>query len=1064
MQDSKVTTLESAKPIKEGFFLKRPVFSTVISIFFVLLGLLSIRVLPIAQYPDLVPPMVQVSASYPGASPETIAQTVASPLEVAINGVENMIYMNSVSSVNGSMSLNVYFEIGTDPDQATINVNNKVQAALTGLPETVRRYGVTVTKSSPSFLQIVTISAPSGMYDDIFLSNYTLINIVDSIKRINGVGSASILGAKDYAIRIWLNPYRMAQLGITPTDIASAVQDQNAQYAAGSIGSLPTASDTQMMWQINSLGRLITPEEFGNIILRTDESLGVLRIRDVARVELGAAMYDFGAKLNGVNTIPITITLAPGANALATADAVIQTMESLKASFPFGVEYSIPYDTTTFVRVSIEEVVKTLGEAMFLVFLVVFLFLQNWRATLIPCLAVPISIVGAFAGMEVLGFSINTLTLFGLVLAIGIVVDDAIVVLENVERILQTEDLTPRQATAKAMGEVTAPVVTIVLVLCAVFIPVAFLGGLAGEMYKQFAITIAISVTLSGIVALTLTPSLCVLLLKKEHRQPHAFFRAFNRVFDSITNGFTGGVKKLIRSNLLSLCIFGAIFLVVGRLFLVLPTSLVPDEDQGAIMCVVALPDGASLLQTEEVMASVSKDIQAIPGVKDVLALSGFDLISMSVISNKGAMFIILEDWSIRTEKGIGLREIITQVYGLGLKQAKGLVLPFNPPPIMGMSTTGGFEMMIQSTSGNVKELADVTQNFIAEAQKRPELSSVSSTYSVSAPRMFIDLDREKARVLNVRVSDVFNTLGATLGATYINDFNMEGRSFRVFMQADQQYRSVPEDIRSLYVRSTDGKEIPILSLVTTQIDGGPSALERFNGFTSAKITGNPGSGYSSGQAIAALEEVAKSVLPTGYTYAWTGTTYQEVVTGGTNYSIFILSLLMVFLILAAQYERWTLPLVVLTAVPFALFGALLANWLLGLDNDVYTQVAMITLLGLASKNAILIVEFAADLQKQGMGRVEAAIEAARLRFRPIVMTSIAFILGCVPLALSSGAGAASRVTIGISVIGGMLAATILAPLLVPYFYAKVVGLGERFSRKDPEHTPENPAQKEDHA
>ena len=1031
--------------IKEGFFLRRPVFSAVLSIFFVIMGLMALRVLPVSQYPDLVPPTVMVMAQYPGASPETIAQTVATPLEQQINGVDDMIYMNSVSSVSGVMLLTVYFEVGTDPDMATVNVNNRVQAALAGLPEIVRQYGVTVMKRSSAILEMVTLSAADDMYDTVYLNNYATINIVDGLKRIPGVGNAEVLGSKDWAMRIWLNPLRMAELNLSTADIAQAVRDQNNQYSAGTIGAQPGGTDIMMTWQVSGLGRLLTAEEFGNIIIRTQPGGGgVLRLKDVARVELGAANYDLDAKVNGVNAVPMAIYLASGANALDTADRVAEYMQTISQNFPVGLQYEVPYDTTTFVRISIEEVIQTLIEAIVLVFLVVFLFLQKWRATLIPCLAVPIALIGTFAGIYALGFSINTLTLFALVLAIGIVVDDAIVVMENMTRVLETEDLTPRQATAKAMSEVTAPVIAIVLVLCAVFIPVGFLGGLAGVMYRQFAITIAISVIISGIVALTLTPALCVLLIRKSTHEPRGFFKWFNAFFAKVTDGFTAGVKVFLRSSLLTLSLMAALLAATWGLFERVPTALVPEEDQGALMVMAILPDGTALPQTQALMNRVADQVEKLKGVKYTISLAGFDMMNGTLNPNNGAIFLTLDDWSERDAQGITVEDILKEVYVIGMAETKGLVLPFNPPPIVGLSNTGGFEMMIESTSGNDKELSDVTRAFLAAAAQRPELTGVSSSYSVNAPRLFVDLDREKARLLNVNVSDVFNTLGATLGATYINDFNREGRTFRVFMQADAAYRSLPDDIKNVYVRSMDGKQIPMVSLVSVRADSGPQIVTHFNGLTAAKVTGNPASGYSSGQAIAALQDVARQVLPQGYTIAWSGSSYQEVQTGGTDFGVLGLSLLMVFLILAAQYERWSLPLAVLSAVPFAVFGAILGNWLTGLNNDVYTQVAMITLLGLACKNAILIVEFAADLHKQGMDIVPSAIEAARLRFRPIIMTSIAFILGTLSLAVSTGAGAGSRRAIGVSVVSGMLAATILAPLIVPYFYRIVMQAAQK--------------------
>ncbi len=1058
MHDNKESQTSTNAPLdfsgdkyKETFFIRRPVLATVISLIFVLAGYLSIKILPIAQYPDLVPPVVAIQAQYPGATPETISATVASPLEQQINGVDDMIYMSTVASASGYLNINVSFELGTDPDTATINVNNRVQAALTQLPEEVRRYGVTVKKSSSSILQFIAITSPNNFYDSIFLNNYALINILDSIKRINGVGNAEVFGSQDYSMRIWLKPERMEFFKLNTTDIYLAVQEQNAQYAAGSIGTMPAPDDLDIKWQINAQGRLVTAEEFKNIIIRSDDNGGVLRLGDVADVELGAVTYDFVSTFNHQTMVPIAVYLAPGANALETADLVKAEMERLSQFFPQGVAYEIPYDTTLFVRISIEEVVKTLGEAMLLVFLVVYLFLQNWRATLIPCIAVPISIIGTFAGMYLLNFSINTLTLFGLVLAIGIVVDDAIVVLENVERILATEKgINIRQATSKAMHEVTGPVIAIVLVLCSVFIPVAFLGGLAGEMYKQFAITISISVIISGVVALTLTPSLCVILLKphKHDHEPLRFFVWFNNFFDAVTRGYTETVKRLIRSSLITLSLFIAICAATLQLFEMTPSELVPNEDQGNVMAMIFLPEGSALTPTAEVVERVRNKVLEHPAVTDIVSLSGINMMNSSLSSNAGAMFIMLEDWADRADMDFNLDQFLGSIYMMGLQEVNALVLPFNPPPIMGMSTTGGFSLYLQSQSGDVKELSDMTRDFVAKANALPELQGVNSTFSVNSPRLFIELDRENARALQVSVSDVFNTLAATLGSGYINDFNYLGRTYKVMMQAEAEARIHPEDIEKISVRNAEGNMIPITTLITIKVDSGPQTIERFNGFTASGITGNPAAGYSSGQALQAIEKLAAETLPLGYSIAWSGSSYQEIVTGGTNFGVFGLAILMVLFILAAQYEKWTLPLSVLSAIPFAVFGAIFASWAFGLTNSVYTQVAIVTLLGLASKNAILIVEFAAELYKEGMGAADAAAEAIKLRFRPIIMTSLAFILGCVPLAISSGAGGASRVAIGIAVIGGMLVATFLAPLVVPYFFTKIMIISEKFSKK----------------
>jgi len=1039
-----------ATELRTNFFLRRPVLSMVLSIFIVLAGLLSIRVLPVAQYPDLIPPTITVSAQYPGASPEVIAQTVATPIEEQINGVDGMIYMSSVSSASGSLQISVTFAVGTDADIAQVNVNNRVQAAEPMLPEIVRQYGVTVDTFSPAILEIVALYSKGGRRDATYLSNYALVNLLDGLKRVPGVGQAEILGGRNYAMRIWLDPLRMAQLGISTSDIAHAVESQNAQYSLGTVGSQPGSDDLAMTWQLETQGRLDTAEQFGNIILRASAEGGVLRLKDVGRVELGAESYNFSCAIDGATAVPLAIFLAPGSNALDTAERVADYMEEQAERFPSGMGYLVPYDTTVFVRLSVEEVIRTLVEAMLLVFAVVYLFLQDWRATLIPCIAVPISLVGTFAGVYLLDFSINTLTLFALVLAIGMVVDDAIVVLENVERVLREQDISVARATTLAMNEVTYAVIAIVLVLCSVFIPVGFLGGLAGVMYRQFAVTIAIAVVISGVVALTLTPALCQLLLKREHREPPRVFRWFNRGFDSLTNGFTHAVSFFLHHGLVSLAVLALLCVGTVELFRQVPTTLVPEEDQGSLMCTIALPAGSALPQTKGVVLSVSEGIRQLPAVEHVLSLSGYDLINGTLDTSAGTLFIKLKPWDEREKMGISLEETLKHIYALGLEQPKGTVLPFNPPAIMGMSNTGGFEMELQTTSGTPAELAAVAERFAAEASRDPALSRVNSSFNVDSPRLFITLDKEKAMMSGVEESQVFSMMGATLASTYINDFNMLGRTFKVMMQADQDWRSLPDSMRSLYVTSSTGEQIPLTSLVSVDMRGGPGMITHFNGLLSAKITGSPAPGMSSGQAVAALEKAAAS-LPSGYSYAWSGVTYQEVETGSTDFGVLGLSLLMIFLILAAQYERWSLPFAVLSAVPFAVFGAILGNWFVGLSNDIYTQIAIITLLGLACKNAILIVEFAVELRAQGYGLEEAALEAAKLRFRPIIMTSIAFILGCMPLAFSSGAGAASRVSIGVSVVCGMLAATILAPLLVPYFYVLVMRISERFTGRSKE-------------
>jgi multidrug efflux pump len=1031
------------------FFIDRPVFATVISIVIVLAGLAAMRALPIAQYPEILPPQVSVSASYPGASSQVIAETVAAPLEQQINGVENMIYQLSNSSSSGAMSLTVYFEVGTDPDQATINVNNKVQAALAKLPEEVRRQGVKVEKKSSDILQVITLYSPDDSRDPIFISNYALINVIDELKRLKGVGDASQFGSKDYSMRIWLRPDKLAQYNLTPTDVVNAIREQNSQFAAGSFGQQPLKEPQDFTYTVTTQGRFTDPKEFESVILRTDDTGASLLLKDVARVELGAQDYSLVTTLNGQQNAAFGIYLQPGANALDTAEAVERTMQRLAKRFPEGIAYKIPYDTTKFVQVSITEVIHTFFEALVLVVLVVFVFLQNWRATLIPVLAIPVSLVGTFAGMYMLGFSINLLTLFGMVLAIGIVVDDAIVVIENVERVMRTENLNAREASIKAMEEVTGPIIAIVLVLCAVFVPVGFLGGLAGQMYKQFAITIAVSVVISGIVALTLSPALCALLLKPGHHEPAAPFRAFNRFFDKATEGYGAGVRFFLKRSLVGLLLFGGMIALVMLLFSRVPGSLVPDEDQGYVINAYYLPPAASLNRTEALSGAVSQQLMEHPAVQDVVTFAGFDVLTFGVRSNAGVSFVPLKDWSERTAPELDARNLTREFMGMGAAQKDGLVLSFNPPPITGMSTTGGFESFIQDRSGgSVEQLGEKVQAFVEAASKRPELAGIQSTFSANVPQYYIDLDRTKTRALGVSVSDVFTAMQATFGSYYVNDFTLYGRTWQVSLQSESEFRRKPEDLGQVYVRSSSGDLVPLSTLLRVRRILGPDSYDRFNVYPSAKVLGGPAPGYSSGQALAAMQEVADEVLGENYSLGWIGSAYQELATQGSGTQAFVFGLILVFLILAAQYERWTLPLAVVTAVPFAVFGAILAVWLRGIQNDVYFQVGLVTLIGLAAKNAILIVEFAVLLRAEGKSIFDSALEAAKLRFRPIVMTSLAFILGCVPLAISSGAGSASRHSIGTGVIGGMLAATLLATFLIPMFYLLVESAAQRVSQR----------------
>lgn len=1035
--------------IKEGFFIKRPVLSTVISIVITLLGIVSIKVLPIEQYPNLTPPQVQVQATYNGASAEVLAQSVASVLESQINGVDNMIYMNSVSSGSGRMTINVTFAIGTDPDQATINVNNRVQLAMASMPEQVQRMGVSVIKSSPSILMLVFLTSPNGRYDTTYLSNYALLNIVDDLKLIDGVGNAQNFSSKNYSIRVWLNPKKMAKYNITTDDVAKVIRSQNSQYAAGKIGAEPMDSNVGVTWQIITQGRLSSAKEFENIIVKNGDNGSILKLKDIARIELGAENYNFTGKQNGKDSVPIGIYLAPDANALATANEVKKVMDNLSQDFPDGITYTIPYDTTTFIKISIEEVVKTLIESIILVFFVVYIFLQNIRATIIPTLAVPVSVIGTFAGMYLLGFTINTLTMFGLVLAIGMVVDDAIVVLENVERHIK-EGLTPKEATSKAMTEVTRPIIAIVLVLCSVFIPVAFTGGMAGKMYQQFAITIVISVVISGVVALTFTPAMCSLILKPKKDKIIKPFIIFNNFFDKVTNGYMTCVSFFIKKPVITISIF--ICVIVSSFFILknIPSSLVPDEDQGYLLGLIVLPDGASLSRTLNSVNYMDNITMKNKAVENVISFTGMDILSSSLKSNYASVFITLKSWDDRKNKDESSFSIVNQYMGYGAKLKEGVVMAFNPPSIMGMSTTGGFEMYVQNRVGDDNnKMYNVIQEFQRILATKKEISNISTTFSISSPQLYVVLDEKKATDMGVNIGDVFSTMESTFGASYINDFNLYGRTFRVYVQSDKEFRAVPQDIGDVFVKNKDNNQVALNSLLTVKVIGGAETLERFNNFPAAKFLGNPAPNYSTGQAMDIIEKTAKEVLPNGYTIAWSGTSYQEKRISGSSVLIFTLALLMVFLILSAQYESWSLPISVISAVPFAILGASVASYLRGFDNDIYFQVALVTLIGLSAKNAILIVEFSVDKYRAGgISIIDAAYSGAKLRFRPIIMTSLAFIFGCVPLAISSGAGAASRHAIGTSVIGGMIIATVFAPMFIPFFFKLIMTIVKKVFKR----------------
>ena len=1029
-----------------NFFIDRPLFAMVVSAFIVIAGLASFRSLPVSMYPDIAPPSVGVATFYPGASADVIAETVAAPLEQALNGVEGMLYMRSANSSSGAMQLAITFAVGTNPDVAVINVQNRVQSALQLLPEEVRRQGVTVAKSLPSFLQVVVLDVPDGRYDQLFVSNYATINVLDELRRIPGVGDLQVFGARDYSIRIWLKPDRLAEFGLTPADVASAVREQNAQSAAGRLGDEPMVKRVDLTLSVTTQGRLAEPEQFERIVLKTGSQGEIVRLRDVARVELGARDYSLSLTRQGRPCVGAAVVLAPGANALQVAQAVDDKMHELGARFPAGLTWSIPYDTSKYVRTSMHEVAITFIEAMLLVFGVVWLFLYNLRATLIPTMAVPVSLIGTFAGMYLLGFSINSLTLFGMVLSIGIVVDDAIVVLENVERHMRAEHVDPREATRRAMHEVSRPVIAIVLVLNAVFLPVAFLGGLVGEMYRQFAITIAVSVTISGFVALTLTPAMCALLLKSGEVEPKGLLAKFDNFFMRVTDRYIGGVKRIIRYRGVAAGLIVVMLGITGYLMYDVPSALAPDEDQGYVIALGALPPAASLQRTDNVMKQVDQAVFAHKEwYEDNFTLSGIDVLTGANRSNAGVTFVILKDWSERRKPELSSKTAAFQITMAGAAIKDGAVFSLAPPSIQGLSNTGGFEAFVQARAGNdYAKLEAATQKLLAAAAQRPEVTGVGTSFSSAVPRVQVDMDLEKAKLLGVSIDDVNTTLQATFGALYVNDFNRDGRVYRVQMQSEADYRAHPEDLRDVYVRSKSGTMVPLTALATMKEVTGPDVIERFNLFPSARLFGGPKPGYSSGQALKAMEEVAAKTLPDGYQLAWSGESFQEKTSNQNTLGIFGLAVLMVFLILAAQYERLTLPLAVILAVPFAVFGAFAAVWARGLYDDLYLQIGLVTLVGLAAKNAILIVEFAAHMHReQNMSLVDAAMEAARLRFRPIVMTSLAFILGVLPLAISRGAGAASRHSIGTGVIGGMLAATFIAVLFIPLFFVATSRLGQ---------------------
>ncbi len=1033
------------------FFIDRPVFACVLSILIILAGTLSIRALPVAMFPEVVPPTVSISAFYPGADAETLSDTVAAPIEQQLSGAGNLLYFRSTCGQDGTLSTVVTFEVGTDLDLAQVDVQNRVNQAMPRLPEEVRRQGVTVLKKSSNILLLAALVSDDPRYGELYLSNYATINLLDAVKRVAGVGDAMVYGAGDYAMRVWLDPDKLAQKSLTVTDVQNAIQEQNGLYAAGRIGQRPGPKEVALTVPVTTKGRLDSPETFANIILRSTSDGAAVRLSDVARIELGGQTYDRFSRLQGSGTTCLIVYLQDGANALATATNVRRALDEAAQSFPAGVRYEVPFDSTVFVQVSIEAVIHTLLEAIVLVLIVVFLFLQSWRATLVPLLAVPVAVIGTFAGLLMLGFSVNTLTLFGLVLAIGIVVDDAIVVVENVERIMHSTGKSVRDATVQAMAEVSGPVIAIVLVLSAVFVPVAFLGGLTGRFYQQFALTIALSVAISGLVALTLSPALCCLLLKPNHGPKNWFFRGFNTGFDWITSRYTGVVGFLLRRVLIGLVLFVGLLAATWALFGKVPTGFVPPEDQGYIMTAVILPDGASLERSDAMLKDVEAHYLKDPAVHRVICLGGMNLLAGGANTTNGStLFVMLKPWDERKDSTLGIRAILTRAFLAFKDDPRALVLPFNPPPVMGLGTRVGFEFQLQDRAGNgLAKLAEVSNQFVADLAKDPVINSPAITYSFTQPLLRVEVDDEQVKAMGLAIGDVYAALQTLLGSLYVNDFTKFGRVWKVQLQAEPAFRSSAEAIDRIHVRNAAGDLLPLSSVLKITWLAGPNLVTRFNNFPAATVTGTNNAGYSSGQAMVAIEEAAKK-LPPGFSIAWSGTSLQERLAGSQLPAILGLGMVVVFLLLAAQYESFRLPFAVLLAVPLGLLGALGALAIVGLPLDIYGQIGLLVLVGLACKNAILIVEFAAEQRRAGKSVVEAAAEAARLRFRPILMTSFAFILGVVPLILSSGAGAAGRISMGIGVFGGMLAATVLAVFLVPVFYRVVLGNRPAFTPKPP--------------
>lgn len=1019
-----------------AFFIKRPIFSTVIALVIVLAGVVCIPILPVALFPQIVPPTVQVSSTYTGASAEVVEQTVTSPIEEQINGVEGMIYMSSTSSSDGSSTINVTFEVGYDLDIAAVDVQNRVAIALPRLPEDVSRYGVTTKKQSTNLVLAVNLLSPDNSLDMLYLSNYADINIVDELKRLPGVGDVTIMGERKYSMRFWLNPDKLASMNLATTDVVASIRDQNLQVAAGAIGQPPGPSSQTFQYTILTKGRLAETEEFENIIIKTRPDGSVVRMKDVGRVELGAENYNWFSKINGQETAMIGVYQLPDANSVDVAKAVYEEMENISKRFPVGMSYQIPYDTTVFVIESIKEVINTLLIAIVLVFLVIYVFLQNWRSTLIPAICIPVSLIGTFGLLMALGFSINTLTLFGLVLAIGTVVDDSIVVVENISRIIEQDTLSPMEASIKGMAEVVGPVIATSMVLFAVLVPVAFMPGITGQLYKQFVLTIACAVGVSTITALTLSPAMCALMLRPLKENKGWFFEKFNKGMDGFRNKYMGGVHQLLAHRKIVVMGFLALVALTYYLFTIVPTGFVPDEDQGYFFVLAQGPDGSALARTGKTVEKIEKIIKKIDGVEDVLTIGGYNIVNSVLDPSSASLFVVLKPWGERKTRPLSLNSIMNTVYQNTITVNEAIVVAFNPPPINGLSSTGGFQYELQDyQGGSLDRLDGVAKEMMAGAKSAPELLPLSTSFKVNYPQLYIDLDRTKAKTMGVAISDVFSTLQTYLGSIYVNDFNKFGRIYRVFAQAENSYRLNENDISRLYVRNIEGDMVPVSAMARIKKIRGVQAIQHYNIYRSVELNGGNAQGFSSGQAIKAMDELSDKILPGGFGYQWSGVAFQENKAGAVAPLIFTLALAFVFLFLAAQYESWSLPLVVMLAVPLAILGALGFQWMRGLNNDVYCQIGLVMLIGLASKNAILIVEFAKAKLEEGLSIEDAALTAARIRLRPILMTALSFIFGVIPLVVASGAGAASRHSLGTTVFGGMIASTFLSLLLVPVLF-----------------------------